>query len=180
MSTRWIRGGAVVLFLLATGLAGTARAQEPRYTFVEAGWIHENPEDSGADNGWFGGGSVGTRRFHVFAEYQDPGPFEVWEAGGGWHGLLGRRADIVAEAAYLDAESDEGYRATAGVRWYVADRLEIGGYLNRLDVGSFENNALSVEGVWDFTKRFSVGASLLFGDESDTFRGFARFYLGKN
>ena len=180
MSTRWVRGGSILFSLLALGLAGSTRAQEPRYMYVEGGWIHENPEDSGADNGLFLGGSASTRRFHFFAEYQDPGSVEVWELGGGWHGLLGRRADIVAEAAYVDIDSAEGYRATAGVRWYVAERLEIGGYLNRFDIRSFENNALSVEGVWDLTKRFSIGASLLFGDESDTARAFARFYFKKN
>lgn len=93
---------------------------------------------------------------------------------------MGRRADIVAEAAYLDGDSDEGYRATAGIRWYVAERLEIGGFVNRTDLGSFENSSLAVRGIWDFTGRFAVGATLAFGDESDTLRAFARFYLGKN
>jgi len=161
-------------------LAPAQAAEEPRYTFVEAGWVREDPDGGSTDNGWFAGGSFSTRRFHFFAEYADQGPFEVWQTGGGWHGLLGQRADIVAEAAYVDADSDEGYRATAGVRWYVAERLEIGGFANRTDVGSFENNSFSIQGIWDFTGRFSVGANLAFGDESDTLRAFARFYLGKN
>jgi hypothetical protein len=166
--------GALFLF------SSPARAQQPRYTFAEGGVVHDNPEDADSDNGWFLGGSFGTRRFHFFAEYADPGTFEVTQAGGGWHGLLGERADIVAEAAYVDTDFDNGYRVTGGVRWYVMDKLELGGYVTRVDIGDFDNNLIQVAGIWDLTDRFSVGARLDFGDEGDAIRGFARFYFGKS
>ena len=180
MPTRSFRIGSVIVVLFFAMLSIPAQAQEPRFTFAEGGFIHDNPEGGESDDGFFVGGSFGTRRFHFFAEYQDPGAAELWQAGGGWHGLLGQRADIIAEAAYVDAEFDEGYRLTGGVRWYVMDKLELDGYLNHIDIGDFDNNTLGVGAIWDLTGRFSVGGRLDFGDEGDSFRAFARFYLGKS
>jgi hypothetical protein len=180
MPTRWIRVGSLVFVLFSLLLAFPAEAQEPRYTFVEGGLLHDNPEGGDSDDGLFVGGSFGTKRFHIFAEYDDPGSVELWQVGGGWHGLLGQRADIIAEAAYIDADFDEGYRVTAGVRWYVMDKLELDGYVTRTDIDEFENTTLGVGAAWDLTARFSVGARVDFGDEGDSFRAFARFYLGKS
>jgi hypothetical protein len=153
-------------------------ASEPRYTYAEGGWIRNNPDDADTDNGWFLGGQFGLfRSVHLLAEYADLGDVETWQLGGGWHGLLGDRADIVAEAAYLDADSDNGYRLTGGVRWYVLEQLEVDGNLTRTDVGDFENNTFGVGAVWDLKTRLSVGARLDFGDEGDAMRVFVRFYF---
>ncbi len=177
MPTRWICGAFCLVALMA--LAAPAQAQELRYTYAEGGWIRDNPEGADTENGWFLGGQFGTRRFHFFAEYADPGPLDYKQAGGGWHGLFGDRIDLIAEAAYVDLDFDEGYRVTGGVRWYLLDKLEVDGFVTRTDLGSFENSSFGIGGVWDLKERLSVGAKFDLGDESDTLRAFVRFYLGK-
>ncbi len=82
-------------------------------------------------------------------------------SAGGWHGLLGKSADLVAEGAYVDTSSNDGYCLAGGLRWHVSERLR-------------------VAGLWEFTRRVAAGASYDFGDDASTARVFGRFYLRKN
>jgi hypothetical protein len=154
-------------------------SSEPRWTYAEAGWVRSDPDDgSDTEDGWFLGGSFAIfRSIHLLAEYADLGDAETWQLGGGWHGLLGDRADLFAEAAYVDADFDEGYRLTGGVRWYVLERLELDGNLTHTDVGDFENDTFGIGAIWDLKSRLSVGARFDLGDDGDTIRVFARFYF---
>jgi len=177
-----VRRSAILcaIFFLTTLAASTAGADDPRYEFLDAGWVFDDPDEGDSENGWFGGGSFGTRRFHFFGEYRDPGRFEIWEVGGGWHGLLGRSADLIAEAAYVDADFDEGYRASGGIRWMIADDFEINGYYNHIDIGDFENDGFSLGAHREFGRHFAVGGQYEFGDEADTARIFGRLYFRKD
>jgi len=155
-----------------------ALAQSPHYTYVEAGWLQVDPDGSSSEDGWFAGGSVGVASFQFFAEYGDLGDAEVWQAGGGWHGILGERADLVAEAAFIDLDSEDGFKVTGGVRWMITQRLEVNGFVNYLDVGSDDDTSIEVNGIWNLAKRFAVGAGYEAGDELNWIRAFVRFNLG--
>jgi len=154
--------------------------KELRYGYVEGGWLREDSDLSGQEDGWFAGGSFSTRRFHFFGEYRDPGPFEYWETGAGWHGLFGDSFDLVFEGAYVDTDADNGYRASGGFRWMLLDDLEVNAYYNHVDAGDFENDGVSVGGLWEFFGRMAVGGEWDFGDEADTGRVFFRFYFKKD
>jgi len=156
-----------------------ALAQSPHYTFVEAGWLQVDPDgSSSSEDGWFAGGSVGFANFQFFAEYGDLSDAEVWQAGGGWHGLLGDRADVVAEAAFVDLDSEDGVKVTGGVRWMLLERLEVNGFVNYLDVGDSDDTSIEINGIWNFAKRLAVGAGYEAGDELNWIRAFVRFNLG--
>jgi hypothetical protein len=172
----------VIASILLVGGVGHAQdeAPAPRYTFVEAGWLYVDPDKASSDNGWFAGVSVGlAKNFQVFGEYGDPGDFESWNVGGGWHGLLGRRADLVAQAAYVDADFDDGFRLQFGVRWMVIRPLEINGFLNYTDLDLTDSTAVAVNGIFLFGKTVGVGAGYEAGDDGDTARAFVRFNIGK-
>jgi hypothetical protein len=166
---------ALIVFTISA-----AEAASPRYTFVEGGWFKFDPDRAGSDTGFFFGGSGGTRRFHFFAEYADPGNFETVEAGGGWHGLFGERADLVLQAAWIDIDVDDGLRLEGGIRWMLLEKLEINGFVSYTDFDFDESTAVAVNGIWDITPRFGVGGGYEAGDEFDTARLFARFNFGKN
>src|SRR5262245_47340585 len=104
-----------------------ARAEGPVWTYAEAGYLNvdvDNLSDSG-DN-YFLGASFGLKWFHVngYLTKGDLGPDveqELWRIGLGWHGLLGDRADLLAEAASrhfsVDApgpadDAEPGHRGT--------------------------------------------------------------------
>src|SRR5688572_24169016 len=178
-----VRGPAIfcaLLFLLMGASTSIAGTKELRYGFVEGGWlISEDTDEIDAENGWFAGGSFELRRIHIFGEYRDPGAFETWEAGAGWHGLFGDALDLVIEGAYVDADFDEGFRASGGLRWLILDDLELNAFYNHVDVGDFENDGVSVGGLWEFLGRFAVGGEWEFADETDTGRLFFRFYFKK-
>ena len=165
-----------VLFAL-TLLPGLALAQSsPRWTFVEGGAIRVDPDDLSADNGWYVGASVGIKSFHIIGEF-DGLDFNRWELGGGWHGLLGKKADLVAEGTYLDADIDDGFRLSVGVRWMVLDPLEISFYVNHTNLDLTDATALEINAIWTFDKIVGVGGGIEYGDEGNTGRLFVRFTI---
>ena len=177
-----IRGSAVLCAILLTllGAVTTASAEELRYGYVEGGWAREDIDELDKEDGYFAGGSFSLRRFFFFGEWRDPGEFEVWEAGAGWAGLFGDKFDLVIKASYIDYDFDEGYHAAGGVRWLLLDDLEVNAFYHHVDAGDFENDSVSVGGLWEFLGRMAVGGEYQFGDEADTARAFLRVYFKKD
>ena len=170
----------LVLTVVLAGVGATL-AQAPGWKYVEGGLTSINPEGADSVDGWFGGATWefgSTQLFHAFAEFGEVDDDTNWTAGGGWHGLLGEAADIVAEAAFVDLDEVDGFRVTGGVRWMVLKRLEVNGFLNYSDLDTVDQTSLEVGGVFDFTRRFGVGASYDHGDDFDTTRAFVRYNFG--
>jgi hypothetical protein len=154
----------------------------PSYKFVEAGYIDIGDDSSSSsEDGWFADVMFGGEHWHAFTEYDDAGDINLWFIGGGWHGLLGEKADVVAQASYLDAGvsggSDEsGYRLTGGVRWQAIQFLEIGGFFHYTDLDdSDESWELRAVGTFG---RFGIGASYE-DDGVDITKVFARWNFGR-
>ena len=107
------------------------------------------------------------------------GSSNTWEIGGGWHGLLGRRADLVASGSWVDLDVEDGFKVSIGIRWMVLRRLELNGFLNYANL-DFSNTASGeVNGIWNFARRWGVGAGFLLGDDRAISRAFVRFNFGK-
>lgn len=166
--------------LIALAASSAIDAAEPRYSFVEAGWSRISPNDGSGGNGWFLGGSFEITTFHFFAEIRDVGPLQGWQIGGGWQGLLGKPADLVAELSYIDAEIENGIDVAFGVRWMVSHAVELNAYAHWSDMEILNRTSGEINGLWDFTPSFGVGAGYLFGDELDDFRAYVRFNFKKN
>lgn len=157
-----------------------ALAQEPHDTFIEGGWLRTEPDAADDADGGFVSGAFEVSSFHFFGEFADISSNTIWEIGGGWHGWLGERADLVAQASVVDFESEDGYRISGGVRWMIARRLEINGFLNYLDFGADDDQSFEVNGIWNFARHFALGGGFESGDEFDWLRVFVRFNLGRD
>ena len=185
---------SVLLVLLC--VPGLALADGPAYTFVEGGYIDNDVDDPTFDSGesYFVGGSVGGKRWHAFAEYKDgdvdsvdsgftPGSIDLttWYAGVGWHGGLGEKGDVVAEVAWVDAEvgsfSDDGYRASAGVRFQLIKLLEVNGFYNYFDVFDDTDDSIEVNAIVNVW-RIGLGLGYETFDDNDELRAFVRFVFG--
>lgn len=173
--------------LMAPGLA-MARGEAPKWGYVEAGYINFDPDAGGSNDGWFAGGSMQLfKMFHLVAEYDDVGDYTFWNAGGGWHGLLGERADLFAQIMWANVDiadgdvNEDGYTLEGGLRWKIVDMFEFRGQVNRPDYGGDVGSDTTVEvaGLFTFLKdRIGVGASYESGD-ADTARVFGRLNFGK-
>ncbi|HXV75965.1 MAG TPA: hypothetical protein VD788_06545 [Candidatus Polarisedimenticolaceae bacterium] len=168
----------IVVALIA---AGPSWAQTVSWNLVDAGVWQIDPDSADRDEGWFAGGSfeLGRKtRFHVLGEYGDFGDFGLWQLGGGWHGLLGDRADLFADLSFSDADTEDGFKLRFGVRWSVLARLELNGNVGWTDLDFNENESLAVNGIWSFHKRIGVGAGYEAGSEFNLVRAFVRFRFG--
>jgi hypothetical protein len=173
--------------LLIPGMA-LAQGESPKWSYVEGGFIDFDPDEGLSDDGWFAGGSIGIfKNFHLMAEYQDVGEYTFWNAGGGWHGLLGDKADLFGQILWANVEVDDsdvdedGYDLQAGVRWKLAKWFELLGQVNWVDYGEEAGDDTTVEVGALFTfldDRMGVGARYETGD-ADTARAFFRFNFGK-
>jgi hypothetical protein len=191
-------------------LSHQTQAASPDYSFVEIGYIDVATDDfdtgdfdfghlfgdlsdfERSGDGRFFSGSFGAKRWHVFGEYRradlDDGTGfgqKAWWVGGGWHGLLGKRADLVAEAAYVDAKigtslgsiADDGVRLSAGLRFLPIKLLELNGFYNYADIemptydDSYEINVL-LKLWW-----FRLGAGYERFDNASEARIFARYVI---
>jgi hypothetical protein len=174
----------VMLIAPATALA---QAKSPKWSYVEAGFIDFDPDAGPSDDGSFYGGSFRLlKMFHIVGEYQDVGDYTFWNVGGGWHGLLGDKADLFGQILWTDVEndnnniSDDGYDLQGGVRWKINDWFELLGQVNWLNYGDAgDDTTFEVGGLFLFLKgRMGVGARYETGD-ADTARAYFRFNFGK-
>ncbi len=179
--------GTVVLALCATA----ALAEGPGYRYVEGGYLNVDVDDlNGSGDNYFLGGSFGGEWWHVNGTYTsgdlaDDVELQIWDIAVGWHGLLGDKADVVAEAAYVDQEiefssgsdNDTGYRVTGGVRWVPFKLLELDGFVNYGDVSDSDVSyeARAIINIW----RLGFGAAFEKFDDSDQWNAFVRFNFGR-
>ena len=175
-----------IVMLLAPGLA-LAQVTGPKWSYIEAGYIDFNPDNGASDDGFFAGGSLGLLgNFHVVVDYQGLGNYAFWNAGAGWHGLLGEKADLFAQIRWSRVEFDEddvdydGYDLQGGVRWKLLQWLEVNGQLNWVDYGDGGDNVSGEAGALGLflNERIGLGAKYEAGDDSRA-RLFLRFNFGR-
>ena len=175
--------------LMAPGLAMAQKAEPPKWGYVEVGYIDFSPDEGDSDNGAFAGGSFKLgKNFHILAEYDDVGNYTFWNAGFGWHGLFGDKADLFAQAVWANVDVDEGdisedgYELQAGVRWKLIRWFELKLQANWVDYGGDVGSDTTGEvgGLFCFLKdKMGVGVDYAAGGDSDTARAFFRFNFGK-
>ena len=178
----------LVALLLAPTLA-RAQAEPPKWSYIQAGWMDFDPDGGLSDDGVFAGGSLKLfKMFHIVAEYDDIGDYTFWNAGFGWHGLLGDKADLFAQAVWANVEIDgtdideDGYELQAGFRWKIIQWFELKAQANFVDYGGDvgDDTTGEVGALFCFLKdRIGVGAEWEGGGDADTARAFFRFNFGK-
>jgi hypothetical protein len=182
----------MVLGVSQWALAADSDKGGPKWSYVEAGYMDFNPDAPGtvSEDGWYAGGSAKIAMFHVFAEYDDIGNYTTWNAGFGWHGLLGEPADLYFQAQWNDVKvdttgggsvSDDGYEVSAGVRWKILKWLEVKGQANWADYSDAGDEWSGDAGVLFslLNDRLGFGADYLLTENNDTIRGYVRWSFGR-
>ena len=183
--------GALLLTLVPIA-AFASSDDKPNYRYLEGGYLNVDTEDlSKSGDNAFVGGAFGWKHIHIigYGSGGDAGPDvtqQYWRLGAGWHGLLGDKADVVAEWYHVEQQidppgpkqDDTGYRITGGVRWVPFKLLELDGFANYNDVTdksdtSWEGRA--IVNIW----RLGFGADYEKFDNSDQWNAFVRFNFGR-
>jgi hypothetical protein len=169
-----------MLVIAACAFVGTVQAQSLNWAYAEGGWATVDPDRGSREDGWYLGGAfpLGKVPIHVFGEFGDYGQIDIWQVGAGWHGALGKPADLFADAAIYDTDVDDGLKVRGGVRWMLTKRLELNGYLAFTHLDIRDNNSIAGNVLFSFAKRFAVGGGVEWGDEWTFARAFVRFNLG--
>jgi len=175
---RLLRALSIVVCVCATG---AIHAQTVNWKYVDVGWAGVDPDRGSSENGLLLGGAfdLGKAPIHLFGEYNDLGSNNVWQLGGGWHGLLGERADLFADGAFYDADVEDGFRVRFGVRWMVLERLEVNGFLSWVDLDLTDNKSFAANAIFNLAKRVGIGGGIEWGDNFNSGRVFARFNFGR-
>jgi hypothetical protein len=176
---------------LGLALAGPAHADQPSYTYVEAGYVTidlEDPLDS-LDGFTLAGSLAVTDHVHVFASYLDgdtdfqAGPFrgsvdlQRWAVGAGLNYAIADGVDAVGRVAWVKAEADadvagfgaaadeDGYAVSAGLR-AVRANWDLEGAVVYTDVGEEGDTTLDLSARYYFGEQFSVGPTVSIGDDT--------------
>jgi len=166
----------VCLFALCMG---SVHGQTVNWKYAELGLARIDPDQGSSENGGYVGASWQFIDWlHAFGEYGDFGPYRQWQLGAGWHGLLGKRADLFADGAFFDADFADGARIRVGARWMMFKRIEVNGNVAWADLSGETNESVAANAIWNFSRRFSFGGGLEWGDRVSTARALLRFNFG--
>ena len=163
-------------------------AGPPQWTYLEAGFLNVDPDDLEAGDSAFAGASLGfLKNFHVNGRYVDgdytnDASLTYWQFGAGWHGGLGEKADLVAEARWVDTEiedfSSDGMGLTGGVRWKPVEFFELDGFVNWVDYDDDSVDSYEVRAIFDVW-RIGIGAAAELESDVNQYSAFVRFNFGE-
>lgn len=180
----------------ALAIAAPALADGVSYNYIEGNYQRvEFDDDFGGDpdgDGFGIGGSFALNdQWHLLASYAtadlDAGvDLDQLKLGGGFHTPLTNNVDFVAEFAYVrfDASSgfvsadDDGFGLSLGVRGMAADRLELAGWVDYVDLDDSGDDT-SVRGAawYNFTETFALGFTAGIGDDVNQYGIGARVFF---
>ena len=175
-----MRGVSRVLVVFAiVCLAGTAYAQSPSWRFLEGGFGSWDPDGGSRQDGPYVGATFNLGNIHFLGEFGSFDDIDIFQVGGGWHGLLGKKADLFADGTFYDIDVDDGFKVRFGARWMVMPKLELNGHLAWTELDFSDNKSAAVNGVYLFGEgTFAVGGGFEWGDNWTSGRAFFRFNFG--
>jgi len=191
MKQNMLRTMIFAALLVLTASVALAQDEGPPWTYIEAGYLNVDPDNmSGSGDNWFAGASIGfLKNFHVSGRYVD-GDFAddasqtYWTFAAGLHGLLGEKADLLAEATWNDIEIEnlgaDGFGLTGGVRWRPVKLFEADGFVHWIDYSDSGSTEIYEARAILYFWRLGVGAAYSFSDEFNQYNAFVRFNFGKN
>ena len=185
------------LLLGLFAFSAAANADDFSYNYVQIGY-GEAEIDAGIGGdidgdgpGIFGSLSL-TESFHVFGEYQtaDFGSgvdLNQLEAGLGYNVGLSESVDFVARLGYVNMEVDSpsgsadenGYSVGVGLRGQLAEKWEVNGALDYVDLDSDSETRAKAGFLYNFTDAIAFGASGTWWDDVTVYQLNARFNFGE-
>ena len=182
--------------LSALAFAAPAFADGPSYSYIEGNYERVEFDDdftSDVDGDGFGiGGSFAiNHQWHLFGNYStadlDFGvDLDQLQLGGGFHTPLNDNVDFVAEFSYVRVDAstnfgsadDDGFGLSLGVRGLAADRLELAGWVDYVDLDdSGDDTSIRGEAWYNFTQNFALGFTASAGDDVTQYGIGGRVYF---
>ncbi len=194
-------------WMILTGalcLPGMDQAAALSYSYLEAGYGQIELDDDGgveADGeGYRVAGSVAIGpTYHLVAEYSSAdlevegapidADIDTISVGFGYNFPINPRADLIGRILYVESElqldspffsvedDENGYGLQMRIRGEVAERLQLEGGIDYVDLGEDETS-LVVEGRYFLTGVLALGAGVELADDSTTYGVTLRFNFG--
>jgi hypothetical protein len=194
----------VILTILGVGLVlpGLSQAAGLSYSYIEGGYGEtEIDGDVSADGeGYRVSGSIAIGpAYHIVAEYSSAdlevdnfnidASIDTISVGFGYNYPVNPRADVIGRILYVQSDfevdsplfnvdaDDSGIGFQMRLRGAVAERVEIEGGIDYVDVGD-EETSLVVEGRYFLTDALALGAGFELGDDTTAYGISLRFNFG--
>lgn len=183
------------LVFVACLIAIPVHADSLSNSYVQLAFVDVDIDDANVSGDGFQFAASGelSQRWFLFGAYSDidfdASPFErqSTQLGVGYSHGINDRTDFFATAAYIDVDleagifsfDDDGYALGVGIRTLVADdKVELGAKFDYVDFDDSEE-IISAFALWNFHRRWSVGAELGFSDLGDTIAVGIRYYFNE-
>jgi hypothetical protein len=164
---------------LIAALPLATQADTMDYSFVELGYVDAEIDDPNVDGDGFAlrGSLAFNPNFFGYAEMEDIGydrnvDVTTLQVGVGGRYPLGQKLDLVGRVGLVRMDVDtpigeddeDGFTLGARLRGEVAQRFELEGGFDYIDVDSGDDTSIVLEGRYFFVPNVSGGLRLEFGD----------------
>lgn len=157
---------------LSLGMASQAQANDLSYSWIDVNYVDADSADGFAVRGNVAVGGIGLYLLGSYTNLEINRTridIDLWDVGLGYHFAVGSNADLLLEAAYVDADTRfggvDGYRVSGGVRGGFSDQLEGLFKVNYVDIGSGGGDTSATAGLhYKFSSVFGAVAEAEFGD----------------
>lgn len=169
---------SLIALALAAALPMSAQAAESElsYTYVEGNYVNIDGDADGF--GVKGSFNFGDSDFYGFGGYTDVEidntsiDLQATDVGVGYHYALSDRADLIAELAYVDLDTDfgdaNGYRTSVGVRGAFTDKVEGLFKVNYTDGSDFSGDFTGTAGLqFNINQTWGITGEVEFDDNSN-------------
>lgn len=184
------------LCVLAAAASSAVQASDFSYDYVGLAYVSAEVDDVNIDgNGMALEGSFSVAdNYHVVAHYTDIGfdyniDGKTFDLGLGYNRSISEAVDVVASVSYVSVElseptfgsvDDNGYGVYLGLRGMVADKVELLGGLNYVNLSDSGNDTTySLGAGFDVTDQIQIGAGLSNNSDGNSYNIGVRFYFGK-
>ncbi|HEV2110770.1 MAG TPA: outer membrane beta-barrel protein [Gammaproteobacteria bacterium] len=164
---------SLLIVILAAAAPFAAQAAEPdqfRYTYVEGGYLSENPSGGGSDlTGVLVDGSYelqpNWRISGLFSNASCCGITDNrYAAAVGYFTGINDKIDFIADLSFLDQHvtnngSHSGWGVDGGLRFMVAPKFELDGLVQHSSINGTTENTLTAKGLFSLADQWRLYAS---------------------
>jgi hypothetical protein len=197
-----MKNTALIISLLASTLLTSTyclAAQSPNWSYVQAGYASvENDDVSAAEQTGYDIhlSSLLSDSSYFIGKYQKLSAdivlvnentrtvdIEQFSAGLGYRQAMSNTADFYSAVTYEKIESEasefsdsvDGYSMTSGIRSMFSKSLELSAEYSYLTIDNETDNIITINALYAFSDKLSIGLSYAMADESDTTKGYLRY-----
>ncbi len=157
---------------LAAALPLSANAAERSYTYVEG--LYTDAGNSVDGFGVRGSVEFAETGFYALGDYRNfsgpGGDADLWELGLGYALNLSDNLDLIAEGAYVDVESFDGYRLSTGLRGNFTENFEGLAKVNYRNIEGGDGDFTGTVGAqYRFSPTWGVTGEVEFDDGDEVF-----------